>query len=386
MRNLASIQKISRLEEIPEAKNVIKAFVLGWEIVVKKNEFKPGDLCVFFETDSLLPKDNTVFSFMESRKFRVKTVKLAGQISQGLALPISMFPEIADSEIKEGLDLTERLKIEKYEKEEETFVEPKININSHILKFVLKYKVMRKLILPFISKSKRTFPSRIISESDETRIQCMPGILEKEKDSIFIATEKLEGCSATFTINRTCLFWTSVSVCSRKRNLPRSQNIWWNMYDDYCIQSYLKWIIALLGMNVKSVGIQGEIIGPKICKNIYSLKGHDLYIYRLKINYRNGNVKFLNHYEMQDLFESIRKEFGIYAKLKVVPVLWEGILKGFKDVNAILEFANGFSKLKQDQLREGLVFSKLRDPSVSFKAVSREYLIWKNKKEDEFNI
>jgi len=383
MRKLASIQKIVSVEEIPGANTVVKVKVLGWELVAKRSDFKTGDLCVFFETDSLLPKENPVFAFMANRKYRVKTVKMAGQVSQGLALPLSLFPDVESLGLTEGADLTDRLGIVKYEKEEtdpETVISNKKD--SKILKFLLKYKIMRTLILPFLSKEKGGFPSDIISKSDETRIQCMPGILQTEADSKFIASEKIEGSSATFSISRIGLFGTSFKVCSRNMKLSRSQNVWWQMYDAYQIRAYLKGILSLLGKSVKSVAIQGEIIGPKICNNIYCLKEPDLYVYRVKINYRDGSVSFFNPYKMRELFDGVQAKFGIKVELKVVPVIWDGWLTQFPDVNSILEFADGFSKLKPDQLREGLVFSKINDPNVSFKTVSRKYLLQKGKKED----
>lgn len=49
MRTLASVQRISHLEPIPEAENIQKATVLGWSVVVKKQEFKVGDLCAPLE-------------------------------------------------------------------------------------------------------------------------------------------------------------------------------------------------------------------------------------------------------------------------------------------------------------------------------------------------
>ena len=81
MRNLASIQKISKLEPIPNADTIEKATVLGWELVVKKGEFKEGDLCVYCEIDSVLP-ERPEFEFLRTKKFRIKTIKFKGQISQ----------------------------------------------------------------------------------------------------------------------------------------------------------------------------------------------------------------------------------------------------------------------------------------------------------------
>lgn len=92
MRKLATIQKIKKLESIPGADRIMKATVLGWECVVKKDEFKVNDLCVYFEIDSKLPK-HIIFDFMSARKFRVRTARFKKQIAQGLAMPLRILDE-----------------------------------------------------------------------------------------------------------------------------------------------------------------------------------------------------------------------------------------------------------------------------------------------------
>lgn len=112
MRNLASIQKIGNLEPIQNADAIEKATVLGWQLVVKKDEFKIGDLCVYCEIDSILP-EKPEFEFLKDRKYRIKTIKLRGQISQGICFPLSVLP--VKTKITEGLDVTEILGIKKWE-------------------------------------------------------------------------------------------------------------------------------------------------------------------------------------------------------------------------------------------------------------------------------
>ena len=105
LRSLASIQRIVALKPIPEADRIECATVLGWECVVKKGEFKVGDLGVYFEIDSLVPEIPT-FEFLRSKKFRVKTCKMKGQLAQGLMLPMSLFPDLTTIE---GTDVTDVL-------------------------------------------------------------------------------------------------------------------------------------------------------------------------------------------------------------------------------------------------------------------------------------
>jgi RNA ligase (TIGR02306 family) len=114
-RKLASVQKIISIDPIPDADKIEKATILGWEVVVaKKDNFKVGNLAVYIEVDSVLP-DCAEFEFLRDRKFRIKTIKLKKQISQGLVLPLSVLPDC--HYYKEGEDVTAILKIKKYDPE-----------------------------------------------------------------------------------------------------------------------------------------------------------------------------------------------------------------------------------------------------------------------------
>ena len=122
MRKLVTIRKIERVEEIPGADNICIVIIDGWQMIAKKEEFKAGDLAVFFEIDSILP-DKTIFEFMRNRKFRVKTIKCMKQLSQGLVLPLSILsefglePKLFQSDIHIGTDLTDTLGVTKYDPE-----------------------------------------------------------------------------------------------------------------------------------------------------------------------------------------------------------------------------------------------------------------------------
>lgn len=112
-RKLASIQRITSLTPIKDADAIEKATVLGWEVVVaKKDGFKVGDLCVYCEVDSILP-DRPMFDFLRERKFRIKTIKLKGQVSQGICFPMSILRNTDG--YREGSDVTETLGVRKYD-------------------------------------------------------------------------------------------------------------------------------------------------------------------------------------------------------------------------------------------------------------------------------
>ena len=135
MRKLASIQKVLEVNPIPKADAIEVIKVLGWEIVVKKGEFQVGDNVVYIEIDSIVP-DKPEFEFLRDRKFRVRTIKLRGQVSQGICFPLNILPK---GNYKEGDDVTEVIGIKKYDPQgdaERKLAEQKIETsNNNIHKF-----------------------------------------------------------------------------------------------------------------------------------------------------------------------------------------------------------------------------------------------------------
>src|SRR3989304_6702966 len=194
-RKLASIQRIIALDPIPGADRIERATILGWQLVVKKDEFDVGDLAVFYEIDSLLP-DLPPYEFMRDKKFRVKTAKFRGQISQGLALPRDVVGiPIWSSE--PGTDVTDMLGVTKYEPPAKTQMG-----GAHV----------------------RTFPT-FIPRTDETRIQSAPALLEEFWGKEVYITEKVDGTSATYL-----KYEGQFRVCSRNQEIldERSeQNLYW---------------------------------------------------------------------------------------------------------------------------------------------------------------
>jgi len=167
MRKLASIQRIKSLERIDGADAIEKATVLGWQLVVKKGEFNVGDLCVYCEIDSQMP-DRPEFEFLKPRGMRIRTIRLRGQVSQGICFPLSILPE--GITLGEGADCTDVLGISKYE--------PPIPacLNGIV---------------------KGAFPG-FIPKTDETRVQVLQHILDEFEGARCYVTEKLDGTSCTF--------------------------------------------------------------------------------------------------------------------------------------------------------------------------------------------
>lgn len=313
------------MEHIEGADSIEKATVLGWQLVVKKDEFKEGDLCVYCEIDSILP-ERPEFEFLKSRKMRIRTIKLRGQISQGICFTLSILPE--DVVIEEGKDVTEILDITKYE--------PPIPAN-----------------LEGIAKGR--FPS-FIPKTDEPRVQVVQDILDKYKNETFFYTEKLDGSSATYYFND-----GRFGVCSRNLELLETEeNTLWKLARLYKIEKKLK------SLN-RNIAIQGEIIGEFVQGNKYKLTGQDIFFFNA---YDIDKHKFLN----LDEFITFLKEL----ELKTVPVL-ETNYKLSNNIEELVELATGKSVLNDIQ-REGIVLRPVKEivdntGRISFKAINPKFLL-----------
>jgi hypothetical protein len=350
-RKLASIRKINNLQPIEGADRIEKATIDGWELVVKKGEFNINDLCVYFEIDSILP-ERKCFEFMRETKFRVKTRKFRGVYSQGLALPIhtieceykKLFPFA-----KEGYDLTDFLEVKKYDpqllEENKLKEESSKVIKNPIIKLLCRFKLFRNI---FIKKESFAFPSNLISKTDEERLQNMKSILEKEKDSIFYTSEKIDGCSSTF-LN----FKNKFKVCSRNLALKKDNSKYWKIAEKYNLQKILK---------NKNLAIQGEILGDKIQGNKYGISGFELYVFNI---YDIDKKQYFNLNEMI--------EFCKENKLKTIPILNTNF-KLSSSVEEMVNYSKGKSILNSKIQREGIVFRTL-DMRVSFKVINPDFLL-----------
>lgn len=361
MRKLASIKTISELHPIEGKDRIELAIIDGWQIIVKKGEYKTGDKTIFVEIDSVLP-EKPEFEFLKSKKFRIKTMKLSGTLSQGICFPLDILPQNKSYDLDE--DVTEILGITKYEPNNDN-IESKDNteINKKfqhpIFKFLFKFKIFRNLLLP--KKQNKGFPE-FISKTDETRIQNMPFVLNN-KDVKYIVREKVDGQSGTFFLRKLNKkwFWQKVSydfgVCSRNLRLWNEFNSssQWFVAEKYNLRAVLE---DLIGDN-EFIAIQGECIAPNVQGNKYKVNEPDLYVFNLI--YPNGKVICLEG-------EEILKKYNI----KWCPLIDDNCTLP-DTVNELLDYATGKSKLF-NTLREGFVFRNY-DKNISFKAVSPEFLI-----------
>jgi len=344
MRKLASIKTIDKLGPIEGADRIELATVGGWKVVVAKDVgHQEGNKVVYCEIDSFLPIEPE-FEFLRKSSykkmvdgtegFRLKTIRLRGQYSQGLILPLAdainvmkrRNGEVYHEMLEEGMEVTELLGITKWE--------PPVPAN-------------------LAGTAKGNFPS-FIQKTDEERIQNLTKDLEKWKEdgTLFYMTEKLDGSSVTFYLRD-----GEFGVCSRNLDLKESEdNTYWKVARELKIEEKMR----ELGRNI---AIQGELIGEGIQKNRYKIKGH--------------TVRFFNVFDI-DKFEKVsRDEFMeiIVDKmgLGTVPVHTLD-LPLVHDVEGLLKLAEGKSQLNKDAEREGLVIRSL-DNKISFKAISNKFLL-----------
>jgi len=326
MRKLASIQKIWALEPIEGADAIEKAHVLGWQLVVKKDEFKVGDLCVYCEIDSLMP-DKPEYEFLKLRKMRIKTLRLRGQVSQGICFPLSVLPE--GTPITLGLDVTELLGVTKYEEAIPAFLE---------------------------GIMKGRFPS-FIPKTDETRVQTLQELLDQNKGTLCYITEKLDGSSATYYFKN-----GEFGVCTRNMEiLEDEKNTMWKFARETDLENKLRQLN-------KNIALQGEIVGENIQKNTLKLRGQTVFFFNA---FDIDAYKYLDFKEFVSLINSLG--------LKTVPMVEEEYVLE-NDIDKLVEMSIGKSLINPQGWREGIVFRSHKEQFIngerfSFKAVNPKFLL-----------
>jgi RNA ligase (TIGR02306 family) len=334
MRKLASIQKIAALEPIIGADVIEKATVLGWQLVVKKGEFQVGDWCVYCEIDSVLP-DYPVFEWVRARGARIRTVRLRGQISQGICFSTDILP--VGFPLIEDTDCTEVLGITKYE--------PPIPASLAGL-------------------MKAGFPS-FVPKTDETRVQTLQAVLDKYTGERCFITEKLDGSSATFFLRN-----GEFGVCSRNMELVEDDtNTFWKVAK----MLHLKEKMALLGGNY---ALQGELVGEGIQSNKLKIKGHNVFFFNLFDIDRHVYVSFAN---FKDCIEKMN--------LQTVPIISNHTLLP-NNIGTLVDLSKRKSLLNANTWAEGIVVRSVEEKTdtelanalqnrgrLSFKVINPEFLL-----------
>ena len=335
---MATIRKIDALRPIPGADAIECAIVGGWTCVVKKGEYVAGDLAVYCEIDSWIPyevapflsKGNFPHVYNEVKGERLRTVKLRGQLSQGLLLPLKELYGLLQglNNHFEGQDVSENLGIVKYE---------------------------APIPASLAGEVKGMFPSRI-PKTDQERIQNLSVELEdwKAASLTWEVTEKLDGSSMTVY-----MIDGEVGVCSRNLDLkPNPDNSLW-------ATAYRNEIDVKLIQSLSNLAIQGELVGNGIQGNIYKMRDQEFYVYDI--------------YDIDAGRYFTPAERVAYCKawdIKHVPVFKSDFMLTTETVADLLQMAEGKSVMGTiaGPEREGLVY-KCNEQQVSFKTVSNKFLL-----------
>lgn len=334
-RKMATIRKIDSIREIPGADSIECCTLGGWNVVTLKGEFTAGDLAVYCEIDSWIPhevapflsKGNFPRVYNEIKGERLRTVKLRGQLSQGLLL----WRQIAldkVGEIYEGMDVSDLLGITKYE---------------------------APIPASLAGEIKGMFPSRI-PKTDQERVQNLSTELEEWKAAglTWEVSEKLDGSSMTVY-----MIDGEVGVCSRNLDLkPNKDNSLW-------ATAYRNEIDVKLIQSLSNLAIQGELVGNGIQGNMYKMRDQEFYVYDI---YNIDAGRYFTPAE--------RVAYCKAWDIKHVPVFKSDFMLSTETVADLLQMAEGKSVMGTiaGPEREGLVY-KCNERQVSFKTVSNRFLL-----------
>lgn len=351
MKNLATIQKVLNVESIQDADKIEKITVLGWQVVTKKGEFKVGDLATYVSIDTVMP-EKPEYEFLSKQKYRIKSIRLRGQLSQGLLLPVP------SGNYKEGDDVTDIIGVKKYEKPDNNPIVdkprmPKVWYKKWI--YLFKFNVLYKAF-PFLRKKERSpFPTHLLSKTDENRIQSMPQLLEICKGKEFYVNYKLDGSSLSIIHNKV-LGRSKFRVCSRNFELHSKNNDWYKVFIE---TNFKDEILKLVNtFNTNDIMVQGEAIG-KFNGNHHNLQGNQIRLFNIFVNGEKLNqASFMNTVLALNI-----PHCPLYKKVTLNHTM-EEILKmsEIKDV------------LNPNVEVEGLVWRSI-DGMTSFKVINNNYLM-----------
>ena len=335
-RKMASIQQIIDIKPIEGADAIEAVKVNGWWVVAKKGEHDVNDLVVFCEIDSWIP--STVAPFLtKPGKFpneylgvqgeRLKTIRLRGQLSQGLVLPLSVLgrPEEIFSicEATIGCDVSEQLGIVKWEAPEDAGT---------------------------VRNAKGSFP-HFLRKTDQERVQNLAREIAERAGESFEVTVKIDGSSLT------CFHYNGeVGVCSRNIELKEDEgNAFWSI-------ARKEQLLEKLIVNGKNLAIQGELIAPNIQSNHENVTKPEFHCFSI-----------FDIDQQEYVLPEQRRTICAALNIPHVPVLDSAFVLEYT-VEELLDMAEGPGM--NVPKREGLVF-KSNTTQFSMKAVSNSYLLKK---------
>lgn len=324
MRKLVTIRRINEIHPIVDADLIERAKIDGWNVVVKKGEFKAEDLCIYGEIDSVFPAEDERFAFLEGK--RLKTKKMRGVVSQGIAFPLSILGQIL---VSEGDEVTEMLGVTKYEPPP-----------------------------PKAMEAKGEFPW-FIPKTDAERVQNLMVGLAEQVGKIAFATEKLDGSSITIFTLKGEHCWES-GVCSRNLELKTEVE---NQFTATVKRlTVIEKLQDFCTVNNRQLALQGELIGAGVQGNKYKLPTTD--------------IRFFNIFDIAEQKRVSANEFVQIIEnlgLNTVPILNESFVL-HENIELYLQEAEGKSVLNSQTEREGIVFCT-HNGDFSFKAISNRFLL-----------
>lgn len=378
-RELAYVVKVDEIRPIEGADRVEIAVVNGWHIMVRKDQFKPGDLAVYFEIDSKVPAKEP-FMFLEGKHFKVKTQKYfkGTVISQGLLMGFEDFGWDKDTH-KLGDFLTKELEVTYSVEEDNIRKAPSVDKYKRMaqrngklfahqpFRWLMRRTWGKKLLFIFFGKKgdkKATWPVWV-AKTDEERVENMPWIFDNK--SPFVATEKIDGTSTTFTMKRGKFGKNDFYVCSRNvvfdkpdKNCFYDTNVYIEMAEKYNIEKILESILTD-NPTLDWVTLQGETYGAGIQKRDYGLKEH-----------RFAGFNFITSKEGR--WDSVRAaKFMTQYNIPWVPILDENYILP-DTIEELRAFSHSEGSRIDGVIKEGIVF-RSQDGSMSFKCVDPEFLM-----------
>lgn len=403
-RELAYVVLIDAVTPIEGYDRVELAHVGGWTIVVGKGEFHAGDPAIYFEIDSQLPEVEPFVNmeFLAKKKYKVKTQKMCKSISQGLLMSAANFGwTIYHDESEADTYIIDKENRSHSTKDESRFLTKQLGVtyavaedNTRKANSEDKYKKMsqrhprlfskqpfrwlmrrnwgKKLLFFFFGKKKdkKSGWPQWVTKTDEERIENMTYLL-KDKSTKWIATEKIDGTSTTFTLKRGR--WPHKDefyVCSRNVVFDKPDkacfydtNVYLEMAEKYHILEHMTYMLHNVFKDCDWITIQGETYGANIQKRDYNMADHEFRAF----NFITSTSGRWNSKKMQTLLEK-----GHY-NIPCVPILEESYVLP-DTVEELRTYVDSEASMIDGSMREGIVF-RSQDGSQSFKCVSPEFLL-----------
>jgi len=326
MLMLASIQRVSEIAPLEGTDHLSVARVLGWTVVVRKDELAHNSRVIFVEADAVVP-EMEAWSFLRESGWRVRTRKIRGQLSEGLAVPLPL----PFSSLPDGTDLTAILGITKYEPPQRMIA----------------------------GEEEGSWPVGV-PKTDEVRLQAHPGLLKEIQGRELAVTLKLDGTSATFFKSAQGEFF----VCSRNRSVKRGENTYWNIAQKYDLEKNMP----------RGTVLQGEICGPGIQQNPLGLSKHEFFVFDLRLQCPGGEY-------LEAPYADMASGLGLSS---VPPVCiipnGSGDLRFWLNLATTARYALAGGSVPGEGIvvrpvKQGVKAACLRNRRMSFKVINPDYLL-----------